>query len=478
MFTLLLTIPTSTFRPYSTIFQPLLLPHTLSPFTPSTRLPSPSSTLYQMDSNDDNDYPSPSSYIDIQYTTSSSSQDSTPFSDIGIFDDTGSARPDLVSRFSSATTVDDEEGRPIYKGDYLSPVTTLAMASSGSGVTPAAPAAHHADSTSNLVLALLHALEADPADIASRLHALDQQHGGTPSLEYLSKQGIIPYHEPTPLAATLASSTSSSGSSSSTTSTHSPDSPNEAIVASITRIAQRLARSEEIVREGSHISSSSSNNTTPSTDNEGGPPPSAASLAVNAASSAVTGTGNAVSRLIGMYNTKSSTGPAPSSTTLRRASSTALNGQQQQLNPLPTQIQGDGSVRPDKEGENEEDERLCHRCGGHIIRASEVGLADEEVIDGQSESLSAEKELKLLKAQVQDFARVCKVRLNSLVLHFGLFLYSMLILFIACLLSPFLTTRTHVNHRICVIRIRITQRLLPHQQPMQRLSSSSCRVSI
>ena len=55
-------------------------------------------------------------------------------------------------------------------------------------------------------------------------------------------------------------------------------------------------------------------------------------------------------------------------------------------------------------------EQLCHRCGGHIIRANEVGLDDEEVIDGQSESLSAEKELKLLKAQVQDFARVCKVR--------------------------------------------------------------------
>lgn len=386
-----------------------------------------------MDNNDDDSYPSPSSYIDIHYTTTSS-QDSTPFSDIGIFD--SDTRPDLVSRFSSATTVDDEEGPPVYsKGtkDYLSPIMASSVTSVPADASPPVINHHHADSTSNLVLALLHALEADPADIANRLHALDQQHGGTPSLEHLSKQGVIPHYynqEPTPAApapaAILASSTSSSGSSSSTTSTHSPDSPNEAIVASITRIAQRLARSEEIVREGSHISSSSSNNTTPSTDNEGGPPPSAASLAVNAASSAVTGTGNAVSRLIGMYNTKSSStssSPTPSSTTLRRASSTGLNGQQvQQLNPLPTQIQGDGSVRPDKEGENEEDERLCHRCGGHIIRASEVGLADEEVIDGQSESLSAEKELKLLKAQVQDFARVCKVRLSSFVLHFGLFI--------------------------------------------------------
>lgn len=354
--------------------------------------------------------------IHITSTTSSSSTASSPYSDTdtGIFDaasvDHQQLRPDLVSRFSQATTVvEGDEYSPgishskTFDTGLLSPGTAAAM----SAVAPAV-GNNNADSTSNLVLALLHALEADPAEIANKLHELDHRIGITPSLEHLSKEGVIPYHPST--STTLSSSTTSSTSSSSTSS---PDSPNEAIVASISRIAQRLAKSEELLKEASS-SITSSNNTTP--DDEGGPPPpprssiSAASVAGNAASSAIQGTGNAVSRLIGMYNTKAtpSTSNAPPSIMRRTSSSSGVlpSTQSTQLAKTGT---GDGSVRPDKIGENEEDERLCHRCGGHIIRASEVGLADEDVIDGQSESLSAEKELKLLKAQVQDFARVCKV---------------------------------------------------------------------
>jgi hypothetical protein len=309
------------------------------------------------------------------------SRTSTSSTAVSSTDDSGllfdpAARPGLVSRLSQATTaVDDNED------DKYPAYTGLAV--------KAAPSAMP-NSTSALVLSLLHALEADPAEIATKIHALGQAHG-TPSLEQLSKAGIIP-----PLD--HASPPASVSPSSVVALAPPPDAPNEAIVASIARVALRLARAEEQLQQHAALSLSS-NNTTPSTDTDDGSPPSAASLAVSAASAAATGTGNAVSRLIGMYNTKASPTSASSTTSLttRRPSGT-------------TATLGDGDVRPEKEGEgNSEDEQLCHRCGGHIIRANEVGLADEDVIDGQSESLSAEKELKLLKAQVQDFARVCKV---------------------------------------------------------------------
>lgn len=344
--------------------------------------------------------------------TRQSSSESTPASDTGLFDlSLSPSRPELVSRFSAATTVDEGEStkalQPLSSPRVLLEQSmlhkTLSPTMSATAALPptampqnSASLPAHPDPTSNLVLALLHALEADPADIASKLHALDAQQGGTPSLQLLTKQGIIP------LSASVAPPASH----------QSPDSPNEAIVASIARIAQRLSRHEEAQRE----LSSSSNNTTPSTDIHEDPNTSTSSVTSLAASAAGT-TSNAVSRLIGLYNNKaapSSSSAAPPFLARRTSSSSSAVGTHQATppTPLPTQIQGDGSVRPDKEGENEEDERLCHRCGGHIIRANEVGLADEEVIDGQSESLSAEKELKLLKAQVQDFARVCKVGIS------------------------------------------------------------------
>lgn len=203
-----------------------------------------------------------------------------------------------------------------------------------------------------------------------------------------------------------------------------PGSNETAILACLARIAERLSKQQDIV-----IATGSSTNTSTSTSNNNN-----------------NSNNLGVSRLIGMYNNKAggsgnninlntnngintprsrvtstSSNSGSGTTAIPPLATSALisspaSGNNQPLSAVTASSSGSGSgnsgtgaVRPAVEGENEENERLCHRCGGHIIRAEEVGLDDEEVIDGQSESLSAEKELKLLKAQVQDFARVCKV---------------------------------------------------------------------